>query len=73
MNQDKKKWGALPPEQRVGIVAMGAFQLTLIATALTDLWRRPASQIRGSKKMWTPVVFINFIGPLAYLLFGRRR
>jgi hypothetical protein len=32
----------------------------------------PADEIRGSKRLWRPVLFINFIGPLLYLKAGRK-
>ena len=48
-------------------------QVGLLIAALVDLRRRPADQLRGSKAMWTAVSFVNFAGPLAYFVFGRRR
>ena len=29
--------------------------------------------INGGKRLWTAVVFINGIGPIAYFVFGRKR
>jgi hypothetical protein len=29
--------------------------------------------VRGSKLYWAAATFVNFVGPLAYFLFGRRR
>jgi hypothetical protein len=34
---------------------------------------RQAGEIRGSKRVWTAVSFINFAGPICYFAFGRRR
>jgi Phospholipase_D-nuclease N-terminal len=48
-------------------------QVGLLVRALWDLWRRPADQINGSKLLWAPLCFVNFIGPLAYFRWGRRR
>jgi hypothetical protein len=51
-----------------------AFEGVLKGSALVDLKRRPASQVRGSKARWaTAVVLVNSVGavPLAYLLYGR--
>jgi hypothetical protein len=28
---------------------------------------------QGSKKLWVAAAFVNFVGPLAYFMFGRRR
>jgi Phospholipase_D-nuclease N-terminal len=34
---------------------------------------RPSEQVRGSKKLWAMAALVNFVGPLAYFAFGRRR
>ncbi|GAA4544949.1 PLD nuclease N-terminal domain-containing protein [Amycolatopsis samaneae] len=47
-------------------------QLTLAALAWTDLAIRPAAEIRGPKRRWAWIIAINFAGPLAYLVYGRR-
>jgi hypothetical protein len=69
----RKKWQELTPNQRKMIVAGGAAQLLLLGRALADLRRRSSDELRGGKRLWVPVVFINFIGPVAYFLFGRKR
>jgi hypothetical protein len=68
-----KQWQDLTDAQKRRIVIMGALQLVLLAAALIDIRRRPADAINGSKRLWTMVVFVNFIGPIAYFLFGRKR
>ena len=47
-------------------------KLVLLAAALADLRRRPAKRVRGSKKLWFGLSFVNFAGPLAYFAFGRK-
>jgi hypothetical protein len=69
----KKRWADLTPPQKAGVVALGAVQLALLAVAATDLARRPAEQVRGPKWAWAPVLAVNFVGPLSYLVCGRRR
>lgn len=69
----QKNWSDFEPAERRGIAVVGALQIACLSAALIDLWRRPAHLIRGSKKLWTPVVFVNFIGPAAYFLFGRKK
>lgn len=71
--QKKKRWSDLSTRQRAAVVAGGAAQLGLLVAALNDLRRRPASEIKGSKAIWFAVSFVNFVGPLAYFAFGRRR
>jgi hypothetical protein len=65
-------WSDLTAAQKVGAVGLGAVQLGLLAAALVDLRRRPAEEIRGSKRVWTGVVFVNYIGPISYFVFGRK-
>jgi hypothetical protein len=68
----QKQWKALAPATKVRIVLMGLVQIALLAAALLDIRRRPATAIRGSKALWTGLVFINFVGPLSYFFFGRK-
>jgi hypothetical protein len=44
----------------------------LAAAAWTDLARRPAAQVNGPKALWAGVISVNFVGPVAYFLRGRR-
>jgi hypothetical protein len=68
-------WRELTPRQRQAMMVRGALQLGLLAAALNDLRRRPASQVRGPKPLWAAISFANYlgVGPVAYFLFGRRR
>jgi hypothetical protein len=69
----KKRWSDLSAPQRAAVVVAGAVQLSLLVAALNDLRRRPASEVKGSKPIWFAASFVNFVGPLAYFAFGRRR
>ena len=58
------------------IIAAAIGEAVLKTAVLIDIRRRPASQIRGSKRMWIiAAVLVNSagIGPLSYFAFGRRR
>ena len=68
-------WQELTPRQRQAMVVRGALQMGLLAAALADLHRRPASQIRGPKSLWAAISFANYlgVGPISYFLIGRRR
>lgn len=68
-----RRWKDLSRRQRTAVGVGGAIQMGLLLAALTDLRRRPSEQVRGSKAMWAAISFVNFIGPAAYLLAGRRR
>jgi hypothetical protein len=47
-------------------------QIALAAGAWWDLARRPATAVQGSKGAWALVIAVNFVGPVAYLRFGRK-
>ena len=69
----KKRWSDMSPQQRAVISVVGLVQVALLILALVDIRRRPAEQINGNKKLWTLAAFINFVGPIAYFVFGRKR
>ncbi len=66
------RWSDLTDRQRFAFGFLGAVELILLVAALWDIRRRPAAQIRGNKRMWVGLAFIEFFGPIAYFLFGRR-
>lgn len=70
---DRRKWSELSTATRARIVVLGIIQITLMVAALVDIRKRPAEQIKGSKKLWTALAFVNWIGPIAYFLIGRKR
>lgn len=67
----KEKWSEMHGWKKVFVVVMGIIQIALLAAALLDIRKRPAEDIRGNKKIWTLVSFINFIGPILYFKYGR--
>jgi hypothetical protein len=69
----KKRWSDLSTPQKRGIALSGAVQIGLLIAALLDIHRRPDGEIRGSKWAWIALSFINFVGPISYFAFGRRR
>lgn len=69
----KKEWNDLSSTQKWGIVLGGTVQIGLILGALFDVYRRPKEQIRSKKLWWTLAAFVNFVGPISYFLFGRKR
>lgn len=69
----KRRWRDLDQRQRTALVIAGIVQLCLLGAALNDLASRPAPQVRGAKRFWAAAAFVNFVGPLAYFAFGRRR
>ena len=69
----RKRWDELPRWQQAGIVALSAVEIVLTTMAVTDIVRRPKSQVRGPKALWGLGFSVQPFGPVAYLLLGRRR
>jgi hypothetical protein len=71
-----KRWSDLSDRSRKLIIAAGIGEAILKTAVIVDIRHRPASQIRGSKRMWiVAAVLVNSagIGSLSYFAFGRRR
>ncbi len=64
------RWSDLSTGQQRAVVAISAVELALTTVALVDLVRRPRTQIRGPKALWGVGVFVQPIGPIAYLAAG---
>ena len=71
MVDGRKRWNEMSPARRVSSIVIALIQFGLLGVALIDLRRRPAEQIRGPKRLWMFVVFINWVGPISYFVFGR--
>ncbi len=67
-----KSWSELTRPQKAGIIALSLVQLGLLIAALRDIRQRGDSEIKGNRKMWMALSFIDIIGPLAYFRFGRK-
>ena len=70
------RWSELSESSRRLIIAAAIGEAVLKTAVLIDISRRPASQIRGSKRIWIiAAVLVNSagLGPLSYFAFGRRR
>lgn len=70
-----RRWSDLSDRSRRLIIAAAIAEFMLKMAVLIDIRRRPASQIRGSKRTWIVAsVLVNSvgIGPLTYFAFGRR-
>ncbi|MCL4297515.1 MAG: PLDc N-terminal domain-containing protein [Anaerolineae bacterium] len=68
----QKHWQDLTSPQKTAIILLSFFQFALLVAALWDIRQRSAEQINGSKRLWTLAAFVNFVGPLAYFIFGRK-
>lgn len=68
-----KAWGDLSARQRKCVLLGAVVQAGLLVAALADIRRRPQEEIRGDKRLWTAAAFVNFVGPISYFVFGRKR
>ncbi|MDP1809531.1 MAG: PLD nuclease N-terminal domain-containing protein [Actinomycetota bacterium] len=56
----------------IGLAPLILLELVLLVVALVDLAKRP-KVTGGNKVIWLIVIlFIGTIGPIIYLIFGRR-
>ncbi len=72
----RRRWSDLSKRTRMLLITAAVADGTLRVAALIDIRRRPASQIRGPKWMWTAVealVSSAGVAPISYFVFGRRR
>lgn len=47
-------------------------ELALTAVAMRDLSKRSADEVRGPKWIWRLVSLVQPVGPILYLVLGRR-
>ncbi|MFJ2619538.1 PLDc N-terminal domain-containing protein [Glutamicibacter sp. NPDC087344] len=73
MARSKKKFSQLSPVARTAAIVAGTLEVLLFAAAQIDIYRRKPEQINGSKGLWVGLCFINFLGPLSYFSFGRKK
>ena len=69
--RSKNKLKDRSPRERLGIVALLAGAVSVVASAEYDLQRRPADEVRGSKTLWR-LACLNAIGAAIYFRWGRR-
>jgi Phospholipase_D-nuclease N-terminal len=68
----KKRWSDFSEGQQAAILVGTAIEVVLTTVALADLARRPHAQVRGPKPLWALGCVVQPVGPIAYLVFGRR-
>lgn len=69
----KKSWSDLTPTQKKLVVITGVLEVAATTWCLRDLARRPASLVRGPKFLWGPAMSVQPFGPIAYVVWGRKR
>ena len=72
----RRRWSDLSKRTRTLLITAAVADGALRVAALIDLQRRPASQIRGRKWMWTAALALVSsagVAPVSYFVFGQRR
>lgn len=69
----KKSWGDMTPLQQKLVAVAGIVEIAVTAWCAKDLKQRPAELVRGPKLLWVPALSVQPVGPIAYLLWGRKR
>jgi hypothetical protein len=69
----RRHWSDLRPRTRALIVVGGVIQFALLGAALADIRRRRPEELNGPRQLRVAVSFVNFIGPIAYFVLGRRK
>lgn len=69
----RKRWSDLSDQEKTAVLVVASVQISLAVTAWVDLARRPAELVRGPKPAWAVAIAVNFVGPITYFAFGRRR
>jgi hypothetical protein len=69
----KKTWSDMTPLQKKVVVAAGIVEVAVTTWCLRDLKQRPATLVRGPKALWAPALSVQPVGPIAYLVWGRKR
>lgn len=71
--KQKRQWKDIPQARRTRIAVMAIAEMIFTSLALWDLSHRPADQVRGKKLLWGIFAFVQPVGPISYLLFGRKK
>ena len=67
------RWTELSSGQQTAVLTLVSIQLSLAATAWTDLAIRPPEKVNGCKAVWAAIIAVNFVGPALYFTQGRRK
>ena len=69
----KKSWADMTPTQKNIVVVTGILEVALTAWCVRDLKQRPKELVRGPKALWGTAMSVQPIGPIAYVVLGRKR
>ncbi|TYB60181.1 hypothetical protein FXF51_31770 [Nonomuraea sp. PA05] len=67
------RWEQMSKKQQGLLMALVSVEMALTTAAAVDLAFSPKGAVRGRKGLWWLGIFVQPVGPIAYLLWGRRR
>ncbi|MFO7250056.1 MAG: PLDc N-terminal domain-containing protein [Actinomycetes bacterium] len=67
------RWAELSRAERGVLLGLIAAECALTSAAAVDLAFRRRRDVRGGRALWWLLIFVQPVGPIAYLLLGRRR
>ncbi|AQZ63208.1 unnamed protein product [[Actinomadura] parvosata subsp. kistnae] len=67
------RWEQMSKRQRGLLMALVSAEMALTTAAAVDLAFCPKETVRGRRGLWWLGIFVQPIGKIAYLLWGRRR
>lgn len=70
--QIRNEFNDMSTVARVSLIAGVLAEIGGKIASWVDLYRRPASAVRGPKWAWALAQFINGLGPAAYWAVGRK-
>jgi len=68
----KKSWSEMTSTQKKLVVVGGIVEVAVTTWCLRDLKQRPAELVRGPKLLWGPAMSVQPLGPIAYVVWGRK-
>lgn len=69
----KRQWSELSTPAKVGVITLAAAEAVVTTIAARDLSGRSDAQVNGPRWLWKLALFIQPVGPVGYLILGRKR
>ncbi|MEJ6012328.1 PLDc N-terminal domain-containing protein [Corynebacterium sp. H127] len=69
----KPRWADLSPAAKRLIIGLVTWEVLEKLVVWHFIYHTPKERTRGSKWMWFGLSLIDFFGPAAYALFGRKK
>ena len=68
----RRSWREMSRGQKTAVVVGGVLELLVTSVAARDLAVRDTTAVRGPKALWVALLGVQPLGPIGYLIIGRR-